>query len=503
MGRQHYLLKVLGLSAVPKLVTFALTLVAFPLMVRAVGAAEYGVVVYFTSVIVLFDALAAGVTAATGKAVASARVLTPSAVGAVLVRWGWLLVFVSAGGLLVAAIGGGLFIRWSGYDLRSLEIYVVLALGSWFAIGATFIKVALTSLLQFTRVAVLDTLESVLRSASWLIVAWAFPSAEGLAISALAVAAAVLVLSVFFLWRSPRPRGVDEAPPEPRLPPSSLRAGSMASESLQFAGVGFATRAFQALPLIVIDRLLGSEVVGVLGAFARVIELASLPLTIVANALAVRAQEVLVGGREALERYWHVIVRTSVVACVGACAFWFVAEDVARLMLPQSASAASLFRWMVLLLAVRAVSDLFVPASDYIGGLGRRVIFLGCCAVLQVPLVWLGAIQFGELGAVLAVVIAYTITVAGYIVIARRAFFGSVPARTPPDVPLALAVALGGAVVSAALAAPIGQWLSAGSLPLAPSTVPLILYLAAVGGAFMAVPGLRRQYPTLRFLELD
>jgi O-antigen/teichoic acid export membrane protein len=503
MSRQHYLLKVLGLSAVPKLVTFALTLVAFPLMVRAVGAAEYGVVVYFTSIIVLFDAVAAGVTAATGKAIASARVLAPGAIGAVLRRWMTLLAVVSLGVLPLAAIGGGLFIVWAGYDRAALEVYVLLALGSWLSLGATFARVVLASLLQFGRVAVLDTAESVLRSASWLVVAWMAPTALGLAVTGLVVAVVVLGLCVPFLRSSVRARAA--AAPE-GAPPATLAGESVRerlSESMQFVGVNLATRAFQALPIIVIDRLLGAEVVGILGAFARVIELVSLPLAIIANALAVRAQEVVTKGRAALERYWHVLARTAVVGALAAGAFWFVADEVARVMLPQSGSAAVLFQWMALLLVARSTADLFAPASDYIGGLGRRVVFLACCSVAQVPLIWLGAVRLGEVGAVVGVVGAYVLTVAGYVVIARRAFFGSDPAPLPHDLPLALALAVASLAVGVVLAGPLAALLSAASIPLAPSLAALLLYLAVLGAAFIAAPSLRRLYPTLRFLELD
>ena len=52
---RHYLLKVLGLSGIPKLVTFGLTLLSFPLLVRALGDYVYGAVLTYGAALGIFD----------------------------------------------------------------------------------------------------------------------------------------------------------------------------------------------------------------------------------------------------------------------------------------------------------------------------------------------------------------------------------------------------------------------------------------------------------------
>jgi O-antigen/teichoic acid export membrane protein len=277
----------------------------------------------------------------------------------------------------------------------------------------------------------------------------------------------------------------------------------MTAESLQFFGVSLATRAFQAFPVIVIDRALGPEVVGILGAFGRIVEMVSLPLAIVANALAVRAHEMLTQGAAAVEKYWTVIARMSVMACIAAGGFWLMAGDLALLIIPESPDAPELFQWMALLLVARAVADLFVPASDYVGGLGRRVVFLAVCAVVQVPFIWLGARGYGALGAVAAVIAAHALMIGGYVVIAKRAFFGTGPAPLPIDVPIALLACVIISAACARLVVPLREFLSNASVALAPWTAALLLYVAVFGVVFLAVPMLRRVYPSLRFLELE
>ena len=67
MADHNYLYKVLGLSALPRVLTFGLTLLSFPLLLRGLGAAEYGVMVYLTSVVSMLELVAGfGVGAAVG-----------------------------------------------------------------------------------------------------------------------------------------------------------------------------------------------------------------------------------------------------------------------------------------------------------------------------------------------------------------------------------------------------------------------------------------------------
>ena len=74
MNDSNYLLKVLGLSAIPRLFTSVITLISFPIMLRAVGASEYGLIVYVGATISILESFVDfGVSAAAGKSIADVR----------------------------------------------------------------------------------------------------------------------------------------------------------------------------------------------------------------------------------------------------------------------------------------------------------------------------------------------------------------------------------------------------------------------------------------------
>jgi O-antigen/teichoic acid export membrane protein len=498
MKGRHYLLKVLGVSSAPKLITLVLTLTAFPLMVRAIGASEYGIVVYLTSIVVMFDALVAGVVAAAGKAIAAARVEQPALVRAEFARWFRLQVGVSLGGLALALGVGGAVISVGGRGPDELMLYLVLAVTSCVAIAATFVRIGLTSLLAFGQAAIIDSVESVLRSATWLFVAFVVPSVTALVIGGLVAALLVLALAVAVLRSVLRARhGVDtEGQPVVALRLPVTR--EMVRESLQFFSVNFATRAFQSFPLILIDHRLGSEVVGILGAFGRILEMISYPFTVIAGAMAVRAHETRARGVAAMREYWNIMVRTAVLAFALGGALFFVSAELARAVLPDSANAVQLFAVLAVLFVARSVADLFASASDYVGGLGKRIVFLAACAVLQLPFIWVGAAVFGDVGAVTSVVGTYVAMVVGYVFIAKRAFFGRDSVALPRDVALALLTVASVVtvcwIVRSALELP-------GAPEMASSVITLGAYVVSLGTLFVALPTLKRIYPNLRFLD--
>jgi hypothetical protein len=170
---------------------------------------------------------------------------------------------------------------------------------------------------------------------------------------------------------------------------SELRLQHMLRESISFMGLGLALRIYQSLPSILVGRQLGFEVVGILGAFLRIEEIVALPFTVIGNALKVRAQEIKSRGIRNINDYWDMLSRFLIVAMSVVLAFWFVAPDVAKVLLPKSTGAAKLFSIMAPLIFLRTASDLFAPASDYVGGLRSRIVFLLLCALLQPPLIWI------------------------------------------------------------------------------------------------------------------
>src|SRR2546430_11712468 len=88
MSDRHYLLKVMGLSAIPRLVTFGLTMISFPLMIRALGASQFGVVIFIGAITSVLESFVDfGVSSAAGKEVAAAKETRNVSLGSVIREW--------------------------------------------------------------------------------------------------------------------------------------------------------------------------------------------------------------------------------------------------------------------------------------------------------------------------------------------------------------------------------------------------------------------------------
>src|SRR6478752_4228696 len=157
----------------PRLITSVLTLVTFPLLLRAVGAAEYGVFVYVAATLSIAIFLADfGVAAAAGKAIAEARPRGSAAARRQLICCVRLQAVVASAGLMPAAL-----IVWAVmYTSKTVEVgpafLVTMILATWIALATAFARACLQSYLAFSSLAVLDTVESLVRSAGWVLVAW-------------------------------------------------------------------------------------------------------------------------------------------------------------------------------------------------------------------------------------------------------------------------------------------------------------------------------------------
>jgi len=491
VSERNYLIKVLGLSAIPRLTTFGLTLVSLPLMIRALGADRYGIMVYLGSIMSMLELLVGfGVASAAGKGIASCRAIRKHRLSYELGRWARLQFAVAVASILpVIGIGYVVVVRGESQEIGP-GLFLTVAATLFVSVLVTFVRSVLQSMLAFKTIAGLDTIESTVRSTGWLVVAWLFPTVLGLAVAGFITSCVAGLLGVAFLSLTIRKHGL--SPHETSLPNSDtlkLPLKHMLLESLSFVGLTLGTRAYQTLPIVLLRHLLGFELVGIIGAFSKVIEVLTLPFTVIGNALMVRAQEIRNRGAEIVNRYWDMLLRFCVLAMVAAWGFWFVAHEVAVLLLPESSLASRLFSIMTALIWLRAVSDLFAPGSDYVGGLRSRVTFLLLCAVLQLPLIWVATRMFGEAGAITAMVVSYALMVGGYVVIGRRVFLSATVYRPSRDIVLAFFVVLASGVVTSLIAssAPTG----------------MIIYIAMLVVGFLSIPLLRREYGSGKFLRFE
>ncbi|KRC81725.1 lipopolysaccharide biosynthesis protein [Sphingomonas sp. Root241] len=490
MSDQNYLYRVLGLSFLPRVLTFLLTLISFPLMVRGLGASEYGIIVYLTSVAIVLEIPAGfGVSGAVGRAMAVRRASAPHKLREELARWARWQLTVCFCSLPISAVIGYLAVTIWIQQAIPLGLLAVVILSLYVSVFTSFSKAVLTSMLRFKHLAMLEAFESLTRSAGWFAVGIFFKTVWALALVQLATAVCVMGLAIYFLTRSLSDIPAADEDMMDEAATAALSPDGMFRQSVAFLMLLLGTRAYQALPVMLVSKLLGFEVAGILGAFGRIAELVNVPFVVVGNALMVRVPEIHTRGLVVITRYWDMLSRLAVVALGVGLGFWLISDEVSAWMLPDSALAPSLFAIQSALIFFRAISDLAAPAADYVGGLKRRVYFLSGFAALQLPLIWLGWWLGGVHWAVAAMVLSYSTMVVGYIAIARSVFFGG--ARYWPP-----AVAITGAMVVAMIA-------GAATLSFGAWYWRIGVFASLCLVAFLVLPPLRRSFWPTRLIRFD
>jgi len=413
----------MGLSTIPRLITFGLTMVSFPLMVRAIGASQYGVVVFIGAIAAVVESFADfGVSSAAGKEIAAARQAGATSLGAVILSWARLQATVA----LIAfwpLLAVTYVIATVSADIAfSTDVFVILVSATWLTIALNFIRAALTSMLAFRSLTVFDACESILRSTSWLVVAYAIPTTLGLAAAGLITTCCAMVVGTVVLWRIVRRdhHGTSESQSNSRV-----HVRGMLKESLNFLWLRLATRVFQSIPVVAFGRLLGSESVGIISAFARIVESVIFPFSVVGNALAVKAAGVVASGVAATRRLWDVVSRLIALAVLLAATSYLAANLLAEFLLPGSVGAPRAFALLSITIVTTVIAAVIAPMSDYVGALRSRNILLSTCSLVQFPAILLGWKANGETGAVAAYVLVITVMNLGYVKIAVGAFFPS------------------------------------------------------------------------------
>lgn len=502
---RRYLLSVIGFSSTARVVTSALTLVSFPIALRAVGASDYGAFVYITALLSVVVCLADfGIAAAAGKAIAEARLS-----GIVMARTEMLrrvrLQTVVATVALAPVIAASFFAVaiTKSVPLQG-RFLVVMALGAWVGVGTNFIRSCLRSFLAFGKLAVLDAVESIARTVSWLAAAWLLPSAMGLAVASLTTAVTATLVGAVVLVRAANGPGwydaADLSEPGSGGTAAGRTAGEMLLESANFLGMSLSTRLFQSVPFIVFGQLLNAEIVGVIGAFNRLLEIVSFPFLTIGNALAVRAQEVKRRGLRASTALWDACWRFVVLAAIVAGGFLLTSGLIAHLLVPGSSSGHRVFAILSVSIGLYSVCSFLPVMSDFVGGLRSRIVFLATLAVCQIPLLWGAITLYGETGGVLAYLAVQLLMVCGYVIIAKRVFFGEARYTVPPYITASFGVVLVALAVSAELGGHVSSESSL-STPGSSSIVALLIYVALISLAFFAVRPLRQRFLTLAVFE--
>lgn len=473
MRDRNYLMKVLGLSGVPKLATFALSLTTIPIVLRSVGAAQYGTFLYVGAAVSIFEVLIDfGVSSAGGRRLAELRVSRPWALRSEILAWARLQATFLAGGFVpMLLIAHAVLDAGRTESATSLLAVVSATLGV--NVVLNFCRPCLQSLLAFKSMTVLDTSQSVLRSLAFLAAVQFMPNALGLAIAGLSTAAVAAALAVLLLVQRLREQGVSN---DERAPITTTRERLRLSGA--FLWLRISTRLFLEMPLLLIGRFLGPDLVGIIGAFLRVSEIINTPYLIVGNALMVRVNEISERGRQSMASLWEAALRIVSTAICMAVLFHLAAPLLGKMLLPRVADAPEAFSLLAPLIFTVSLSGVLAPMSDYLGALTRRNTALSVMALVQVPVLMLSITWWGAVGALGAYVVTQMTLSVVYFLLAQRIFSGacvSVVRREVTGFSLCCAVSL---VLTRMVYLSAAAWLKPLAL-LPPSwlaMVPLVLF---------------------------
>jgi O-antigen/teichoic acid export membrane protein len=420
MHDRNYLLKVVGLTGIPKLATIALSLTTLPIVLRSVGAAEYGTVLYVGSALSICEVLIDfGVPSAVGRCLAELRVSRPWALRPEIFAWARLQALFLAGGFLPMLLVAH-FVLATGHTAITASLFAVVSATLGLNVLLNFSRPCLQSLLAFHSMSVLDTGQSVLRSLAMLAAAQFMPNALGLAIAGLATSAVAAALAMLLLVQRLRKQWSSNDDHTPMTTPHDRLRASGA-----FLWLRISSRLFLEMPLLLIGRFLGPDLVGIIGAFLRVNEILNTPYLIVGNALMVRVNEINERGRQAMASMWEVALRIASTAICIAALFSLAAPLIVKVLLPRAVEAPQAFYILAPLIFTTSLSGVLAPMSDYLGALTRRNAVLSVMALLQVPVLMLSINLWGDIGALGSYVVSQLMLAIAYFLLAHRIFFGA------------------------------------------------------------------------------
>lgn len=506
MSERNYLLKVLSLSGTPKVVTFGLTLVSFPFLIRAMGATEYGTILIINAALGIFEVLVDfGISSAAGKAMASTRANRPEEIRREFFAWARLQVAFIAVGFLPMLLATLLVIQDEITNGSQSSLVYVLAVTAGSQVVLNFIKANLLSLLAFQGIAVLETMESVLRSSGFLIVAFFFPTAFGMSVAGLTTSFLTGTLAIIIVNRYIPNESVEFVIRDSNRgePATVISQPARLKSSLDFLWLRLSTRIFQQGPSLILGRVLGAEIVGIIGSFNKIIEIAGTPYQVIGNALMVRVNEFAKRGPSELYRLWDTAFRFVSTSLVLGILLFLIAAPIGHKLLPQNLQTPLLFSILSSLIVATALFALVAPMSDYMGGLTLRNALITGTALLQIPILWLSAELYGAVGAVIAYVVIYYVLGICYVLIASKVFFNINTPTFRSEVGWFVLIALfsGLVAVQTGSVIPLQYCSAAFGATCAYIQVSIFLFLVVIGNWFYRPT--RSYYLTFEFFEFS
>jgi O-antigen/teichoic acid export membrane protein len=364
-------------------------------MLRAIGVKEYGVYIYISSILILAEVvLDFGITSSLGKQVSEKRCVNNYNLKFEIQSYFHLQLYIIIFGGVVLMIVKYLFFN-NLFKYEHGFIFSLMAITVLFSVLFNFIKVALQSLLQFKLIAFIDFGESLLRSIGFMIVGFYFKSITSFVMITL-VSYIILLIIAFVM--------LDRVLNKTLVIRNAIKYFSFfksnffsllprISIALNFLWLRIATRLFHELPILIIKKNYGLEIVGFIGVVRKLIDFSSIPFSVIGNALMVRVHEIKNNGT--IINLWDMLMLLFTCGIIFSPIFIFLSEDILKLFFGGFSSYKNLILVLPILLISQIGLSLFAPASDFLGGLFRRNIFLSCLSMLQLPVFFL-LFYFGQ-----------------------------------------------------------------------------------------------------------
>jgi O-antigen/teichoic acid export membrane protein len=195
-------------------------------------------------------------------------------------------------------------------------------------------------------------------------------------------------------------------------------------QSFNFLWLRAATRLFHELPLILIKRYSGFELVGLIGAIRVFVGYISMPFGIMGNAVMFRILEIK--AKNGLKFLWLKLMYFFSISICLVSSIMFLDVNILKRIIGGFEFTNSLLIAFPLLVLSQVGFNIFAPPSDFLGGLKKRNAILSLITILQWPLIIiLNNFGFESIIYFYFIVVMNVVVLIAYLIISNISFFGS------------------------------------------------------------------------------
>ena len=417
---ENYIKKVLIISSMPRVISFTLRIISYPIMLRAVGITDLGIVIYIGSIISIYESFVDfGITTAVQRELSEARIIGWNEFYHSLYGWSKFQLTIAAISFL-PYLGATYYTVFLGSNIDFTFILLfIMIISNWIRVFINFIRAVLTAALEFKLLALMDVSESVFKSLMWIIIAFFFPHSIGLVIGGLILTFIILILGIrmtlLFIGRT---NGQNHN--ITNLNNCFLPINYYINKSFGFLWLRIITRIYHAVPMIVFGKISGAEIGGMVGSVKQLIEFINFPFGAIGNAVAVKVAEILKKGKKYIYSMWDMIYRIislSILLCIVAI---LSSHYLQRYLFPDNINSDMVIKILAIFIVINAINILVARVSDFIGQLNYRIYIMIIGSLSYLPLIVFGDIINELIGSIIAYM-AVSLTVSlSFIIIAQK-----------------------------------------------------------------------------------